>query len=110
MKLSFSGWRRDMGPNTLVDRDFSLAKLGDAEDGYYGDHVYVEAEATCVDLITRATNVSLNGSYCVRISLTKEEIANLARIALASTPFGEAIQLLSKKSPEPSSRVRRARA
>jgi type IV secretory pathway TraG/TraD family ATPase VirD4 len=85
----------------LIDRDFSQTQPSENEEFYYRDQVYIESDEKSVCLVSSAENVSLMGDYCVRIQLTKEEVANLARIALGSMRFDQVVELLSDKRPTP---------
>jgi hypothetical protein len=50
-------------------------------------------------IVAKAENVSLNGNFEVTIRLTKDEIANLARIAFAENSFAEVVDALSRGTP-----------
>jgi len=48
-------------------------------------------------IVARADKVSLNGDFEVTVRLTKDEIANLARIAFGKDSFDDVVDALSRK-------------
>ena len=103
MKLMFYGWGRYVKDQELINSDVSQLEVSQNK-AYSGNEAYIErldtefnSEPDGLELVVKAAKVSLNGNYLVRVRLTKEEIANLARIAFAKEPFSEVIVALSEK-------------
>jgi hypothetical protein len=102
MELFFCGWRRHVRSHVLIDLDISGLELSENRSHSRGE-AYIESpehhtlKMSGLDVVAKAQNVSLNGDYYVRVTLTKEEIANLARIGLRNDPFGDVIAALSKR-------------
>jgi hypothetical protein len=103
MRISMSGWRRDVLNHHVVDRD--VADLEPSEDKtYFANEAYIEksdtrfnAEPEGLEVAAVAEKLSLNGDYVVRVKLTKDEIANLARIAFRNDPFGDVVTAFSPR-------------
>lgn len=103
MKLILYGWRRSVRNHELIDRDVSQLELSQNKS-YFGNEAYIERSDTefnlepdGLEIVAKAENVSLNGNFSVRVQLTKDEIANLARIAFAKEPFAEVVAALSER-------------
>jgi hypothetical protein len=101
MRLSLYGWGRYVLNHDLINFDVSDLELS-RDRTYFGDQAYIErhdpesdGEPDGLELVAKASNVSLNGDFLVRVRLTKDEIANLARIAFRDDPFADVVAALS---------------
>jgi hypothetical protein len=106
MKLLLTGWRRCVLPHWLIDRDISEVQASD-HCRYSPCEVCIETAAASpkhlepgeLDIVGVATNVRLNGSFTVRLKLSKDEIVSLAAIALCNDLFPDVVEAISKKRP-----------
>jgi uncharacterized protein YllA (UPF0747 family) len=95
MRVACAGWRRFQKYHKLMDRDISAVSpsLGNT---YSRDEVHLQLVDDNVCIATGVENLKINGNFSVEIQLSKKEIINLARIALAEEPFGKVIRGLSR--------------
>jgi|SRR5215469_1563812 len=100
MKLHLRGWSRYVLDHTLIDKDISKAKeWAEATSG--GNCLEIVAPGTTISgalqIVAKAENLNLNGDFEVTVWLTKDEIANLARIAFGKDLFADVVDALSRK-------------
>ena len=102
MKLLLTGLDRHQLDHMLIDTDISKAKSPEP-DISSGDCLRIRPPSASGELriVAKAENVSLDGNFNVTIRLTKDEIANLARIAFAEDSFAEVVDALSSGTPIP---------
>src|SRR5258707_3631589 len=97
MRIWCQGWKRVQNDHILLDHDISGIAPSN-ESIYDRDHVYINVDNPTLKIKAGIENLTLNGSFYIEVVLSKEEIINLARIALANEPFGEVIDALSALS------------
>lgn len=98
MKLLLKGLDRYVLDHTLIDNDISKAESAEP-DIPPGDCLSIKPLNALGELriVAKAENVSPNGNFQVTIRLTKDEIANLVRIAFGKDPFADVVDALSGK-------------
>ena len=97
MKLLLRGWDRYELDHTLIDNDIS--KIKSPEPEITPDECLRIRPPNALGelgIVAKAENVSLNGNFNVTIRLTKDEIANLVRIAFGNDPFADVVNALSR--------------
>jgi hypothetical protein len=101
MRIHCEGWKRSQNCHELMNRDISRVLPSNPDQTPYRDEVYIYIHEKEIRIFSGIENFSMGkGNYAVDIRLTREEIINLARIALAKEPFGKVIELLSGKAPQ----------
>jgi len=104
MKLLLKGWSKYVLDHTLIDNDISKVKASQEEATSGGHCLEIVPPETTVSgdlrIVARASNLSLNGDFEVTVRLTKDEIANLARIAFGKDPFADVVDALSKRNAD----------
>jgi hypothetical protein len=99
MRISCEGWKRVQNCHVLMNRDISRISPTHPNQKANRDNVYIHVRESDIGIFCGVDNLSIGrGNYAVDIRLTKEEIINLARIALAKEPFGKVIEQLSRVS------------
>jgi hypothetical protein len=96
MRVACGGWRHFEKYHKLMDRDISAVNPS-TEDTYSRDDVHIQMVDSDLCIETGVENLKMNGNFSVEIRLSKKEIINLARIALAEEPFGKVIRGLSSR-------------
>jgi len=100
MKLLLRGRDRYELDHTLIDNDISKVKSPEPDMAPgVGLLIMPPSASGELGIVAEAENVSLNGNFKVTIRLTKDEIANLARIAFAEDSFPEVVDALSRGAP-----------
>ena len=86
MKVQASGWKRNMGNHQVGDVSLRQAELYENRESVYYEwikgSILVNKDQV---VIGWGTELKLNGDYLVRITLRKEEIADLFKLAFGST-------------------------
>ena len=99
MEVNLTIWDKTTGKShRLIDHDISEVKAGaDTGPGRHGriDCLQVAKSGELLEITALAENVELDGNYKVKVWLTKNEIANLARIAFSEDRY--VIDALSAK-------------
>ena len=95
MKVSCSGWRRTVLDHDLIEGDISHVKPSE-NTRYYAGEIYIEVKDRKLAILSRAENLHLSGDYFFRISLSRNEIANLAMVAFGKKQLSGVIDALSK--------------
>jgi hypothetical protein len=96
MRVACGGWRHFEKYHKLMDRDISAVNPS-TENTYSRDDVHIQMVDSDLCIETGVENLKMNGNFSVEIRLSKKEIINLARIALAEEPFGKVIRGLSSR-------------
>jgi hypothetical protein len=97
MRVLCAGWKHTDKYHKLMNRDISDVKPS-SEKTRYRDEVYIEMNDDGLNTFSGVENLKINGNFSVEVRLSKKEIINLARIALAKDPFGEVVGALSKST------------
>jgi len=79
-----------------MDRDVSSVSPSSAST-YSRDEVHIQMDDSDLCIANGVENLKINGNFSVEIRISKREIINLARIALAEEPFGHVIRWLSSR-------------
>lgn len=95
MKIEVRGMNHYVADRELMNTDISAARSFEE----HTDDCDCYPIRGCGDLAIKvsAENVHLNGNYEVTVSLTKDEIANLARIAFRKERFGDVVAALTER-------------
>lgn len=96
MRVACEGWRHVDKFHKLMDRDISAVNTS-TENTYLRDQVHIHVDDGHLYIATGVENLKMKGNFSVEIRLSKEEIINLARIALVEEPFGKVIRGLSRR-------------
>jgi len=94
MRVLCKGWRHIDKNHMLINRDISLTHDA-AEWPRNRDEIYLDLDGNDVVISSGVENLQMKGNFAIYVRLSKKEIINLARIALAREPFGEVIAALS---------------
>jgi len=94
MRVSCEGWRHKDKNHMLINRDISLTPAG-ARWPRNRDGIYLDLDGNDVVISSGIENLQMKGNFAVYVRLSKKEIINLARIALAREPFGKVIAALN---------------
>jgi hypothetical protein len=101
MKLLLRGWSKYVLDHTLIDDDISNVKASEEEASPGGDRLEIVSPETTVSgdlrIVAKAKNLRLTGDFEVTVRLTKDEVANLARIAFGKDPFADVVDALSRE-------------
>ena len=89
MKITATGWQRNMGPNTLMDAP--LIRMPSGPD--FSD---LETTTSGVQIRWKKFGVGLHGDYFFSAYLTKEDIARLFVQAFAGADFHTVLNLLEE--------------
>ncbi len=90
------GWKRVVYDHDLMKQDISELRPSNPE--FYGpDEVFLETSNAGLCIRSGVRDLAIQGNFQVEIELTKREIINLARIALAEEPFGRVIRGFSRR-------------
>jgi hypothetical protein len=109
MKLSTRGWKRDHGAKTLAEKDLNQAKFMDEVDTYYLGQTYLTVKEGLPPSRLRripgtekeiridfGADITLNGQFLVRLTLTPTEIARLYYLAFGSESLEKSLAALAK--------------
>jgi len=95
MKLLFNGRSRNFGTHTLADRDLSKVRPREKNRLCPREGISVDRESGGI-AIHLTSGTRLNGSYRIRIELTRPEIANLMRATFKDMPIRDFLGLFSE--------------
>jgi hypothetical protein len=96
MKLSARGWRRDMGPRTVIDVDINSAQeVPDSDNTVVMDRQKMKIGKDGIEFSWGGTfRVSKNANYMIWLDIPKEEILNLFLKAFGTSFSREKLESL----------------
>lgn len=87
MRVACEGWRRIQKYHKLMNYDISDLKPT-SKKIRHRDEVHIEVTEGGVTIFSGIEGLKINGNFSVEVSLSKKEIINLVKVALANEPFG----------------------
>ena len=79
MKVSATGWRRDMGPNPLGKPDLRDIRISDGPpDEHNTNETYIYRSGDSIKIAWHAT-IRLTGDYLVELEIEEKEIEGLSK-------------------------------
>ena len=87
MRVTCEGWRRIQKYHKFMNCDVSGLKPT-SKKIRNRDEVHIELKEDGVTIFSGIEGLKIKGNFSVEVSLSKKEIINLAKIALANEPFG----------------------
>jgi hypothetical protein len=99
MEISCKRRRRQVYNQQLIADMPDISGIGLPESRGYDRFrtIRMEQDSKALVITSLTPRIALGGHFWITVKLTNKEIANLARVAFADTPFGEVVKLLRKR-------------